>query len=343
MDPADVRARSCMARSACSHGPGRRAAPAGVDSARTPALASTRASGTQSATMMARVTPGVDRDEDVSVEGTASPSARYPAAILGPDEHVPTPWTCGPKTRLERGAECRGRPAPVVDDGLGVVTDVEAEIEGLSNGAAETPPCRVVTATSTPRSDRRSQRTKGTEGVSGTPADPTERGTADGRRCGGLRGLALVPDRGGDHRKERPPPPWRCAGRAATRRSRRARPSHHRGRCPPPDAGPRASAQDLGERAPAPARRRAPPATRARTPAPAAARRPEAVPVHGAVEPGAAAQRPDGEAGRGSGASGCAGWSSPSGRPTRRSSASWSPRSPLDNHNIYICNIKWRY
>src|SRR6202035_5306409 len=75
----------------------------------------------------------------------------------------------------------------------------------VSYGAAETPPCRVVTATSTP-SPGADQRTSGGSGGSGTPPDPTERTTARRRwRCG-LRGLVLVPHGGGDHREERSAP-----------------------------------------------------------------------------------------------------------------------------------------
>ena len=301
-DPPGSAPESSMARS----GPRRRPRPRCRASRRgrrpgRRASGSTSASGTQSATRMASVTPGRRGHEDVGVGHGVVLGARAAAPIVRPDQRPAlAPWTCRAKTRSSSvDAEGGRRPRSGSARRSRASSPTCRPRLSVSYGAAETPPCRVVTATSTPSPGAPSQRRSGTAGGSGTAADPTERTTATAgrRRRGQEAWLSSHTVVGTTERSGRP------GGRrrpAAARRSRRARPCPSRGRAglpaAPAPATPRTAASDC------PASKASKSMTSDSSENPWSCRRrtaPSRSPVAGAVEAGAAAQRRDGGAAQG--------------------------------------------
>ena len=135
MHPPGVGAESRMARSA------RPTAPAAVPrqpawtAARTPASGSTSASGRQSATRMASVTPGDVGHEDVGVGHGVVLGQRATAPVLGPDDGGGGAVDlAGEDQVVERHAEGRRGPGPVLHDGRRVVAHVQAEVERVVGG-----------------------------------------------------------------------------------------------------------------------------------------------------------------------------------------------------------------
>ena len=156
---------ACMARSAAPTAPAAVPRQPAWTAARTCASGSTRASGTQSATMMASVTPGRHRDEDVGVgQGVARRSACRGRARRARRASRRAPCTWRAKTRSSsvtpNAAAARARLATTRP---GSSPTCRPRLS-VSYGGAETPPCRVVTATSAPRPRASAQRTSGGAG-----------------------------------------------------------------------------------------------------------------------------------------------------------------------------------
>ncbi len=113
----------------------------------------------------------------MSVSGSASSSARVPRpASSGPTIAALVPWTWRAKTNVSsptpKAAAARAR---FVTTASGASPTWSPRLS-VSYGGADTPWCRVVTATAAPASSARGQGRSETAGASGTGADHIEPG-----------------------------------------------------------------------------------------------------------------------------------------------------------------------
>ena len=184
--------------------------------ARTPATGSTRASGTQSATMITSVTPGAVVTS-TSVSGTASSSLATPRPrSRGPTTVTAVPCTWRANTGvMEVHAEGSRRPGPVGCHVRRSVADVQAEVERVvrRRGHAAAPGGHCHRRTVRRRVVPVHERHGGRVGHRPRRYRPTGRPQQERGRgaVGGSGRFAIGPDRGGDHREQRAP---RCAGPA---------------------------------------------------------------------------------------------------------------------------------